>query len=125
MMPDDNLLATIAGYADTLGFFALSGLFTAHVTGHLVLIGAEVAGFGQGLFVKLTALPAFVVGIFDEAIAHYGLPGIVCVGRGSPFRANAFTEAVLAWIRCIANCLSKLAVTDSTWFGLRTSVMAL
>ena len=36
-------LGFLAGYADTLGFLALFGLFTAHVTGNFILIGAALA----------------------------------------------------------------------------------
>jgi uncharacterized membrane protein YoaK (UPF0700 family) len=60
---EDTVLAWIAGYVDTLGFVALFGLFTAHVTGNFVLIGAEVAGVGQGVLLKLLAFPSFIVGI--------------------------------------------------------------
>lgn len=60
---EDTILAWIAGYVDTLGFIALFGLFTAHVTGNFVLIGAEVAGVGQGVLLKLLAFPSFIVGI--------------------------------------------------------------
>jgi uncharacterized membrane protein YoaK (UPF0700 family) len=60
---EDTILAWIAGYVDTLGFIALLGLFTAHVTGNFVLIGAEAAGVGQGALLKLLAFPSFIVGI--------------------------------------------------------------
>ncbi|WP_260854616.1 YoaK family protein [Paraburkholderia sp. BCC1884] len=59
----DTILALIAGYVDTVGFVALFGLFTAHVTGNFVLIGAEAAGVGQGVLLKLLAFPSFIVGI--------------------------------------------------------------
>jgi len=60
---EDTILAMIAGYVDTVGFIALFGLFTAHVTGNFVLLGAEVAGVGQGALLKLLAFPSFIVGI--------------------------------------------------------------
>ncbi|WP_144109871.1 YoaK family protein [Paraburkholderia sp. BCC1886] len=65
---EDTLLALIAGYVDTVGFVALFGLFTAHVTGNFVLIGAEVAGVGQGVLLKLLAFPSFIVGIVLSSV---------------------------------------------------------
>lgn len=58
-----TLLAGVAGYVDTLGFVALFGLFTAHVTGNFVLIGAELARPGHGVLLKLLAFPAFILAV--------------------------------------------------------------
>ncbi|MFM0336902.1 YoaK family protein [Paraburkholderia fungorum] len=68
MKSEDTVLAAVAGYVDTLGFVALFGLFTAHVTGNFVLIGASVAGFGQGVFLKLMAFPAFIAGVAVSSV---------------------------------------------------------
>lgn len=58
------LLAFTGGFVDTLGFVALFGLFTAHITGNLVLIGASLGGDGHaGVVGKLVALPVFVLGV--------------------------------------------------------------
>jgi len=55
-----QILAFAAGFVDTCGYVSLSGLFTAHVTGNLVLIGASLAGhLGGGMVSKLVALPVF------------------------------------------------------------------
>jgi uncharacterized membrane protein YoaK (UPF0700 family) len=37
------LLSLNAGYGDTAGFLAFNGLFTAHVTGNFVTLGASLA----------------------------------------------------------------------------------
>ncbi|MFM0504228.1 YoaK family protein [Paraburkholderia caffeinilytica] len=68
MKYEDNALAVIAGFVDTLGFVALFGLFTAHVTGNFILIGAEVAGYGQGVLMKLMAFPAFIAGVMLSSV---------------------------------------------------------
>src|ERR1700760_4498942 len=55
------LLSLNAGYVDTAGFLALQGLFTAHVTGNFVTLGAALALGTSGVFAKLLALPVFCV----------------------------------------------------------------
>jgi uncharacterized membrane protein YoaK (UPF0700 family) len=89
-MNDDSLLSAIAGYVDTLSFFALFGLFTAHVTGNFVLIGGGVAGYGQGVFLKLMAFPAFILGV--------ALSSFVIRGRNpeTPMRGACMLYAVQA-----------------------------
>ncbi|MNK11245.1 hypothetical protein D3C87_292820 [compost metagenome] len=60
----NSSLGFLAGYVDTLGFVALFGLFTAHVTGNFVLIGAEMAHpQGGPLLLKILAFPAFIFGV--------------------------------------------------------------
>jgi uncharacterized membrane protein YoaK (UPF0700 family) len=55
------LLSVNAGYVDTAGFLALQGLFTAHVTGNFVTLGASIALGTSGAVAKLLALPVFCV----------------------------------------------------------------
>jgi len=54
-------LAFNGGYVDTAGFLALHGLFTAHVTGNFVTLGAALAHGSGGAIGKLLALPVFCV----------------------------------------------------------------
>ena len=57
-------LGCVAGYVDTLGFIALFGLFTAHVTGNFVLIGAALADPSHiSILLKFLAFPAFILGV--------------------------------------------------------------
>jgi uncharacterized membrane protein YoaK (UPF0700 family) len=57
-------LGFLAGYVDTLGFLALFGLFTAHVTGNFILIGAALADPSRSsILLKFLAFPAFVAGV--------------------------------------------------------------
>src|SRR5882724_9582156 len=56
-----TLMAGTAGFVDTCGFVALFGLFTAHVTGNFVLIGATLASPRPGILAKLLAFPEFIV----------------------------------------------------------------
>jgi uncharacterized membrane protein YoaK (UPF0700 family) len=86
-----SLLAGVAGYVDTLGFVALFGLFTAHVTGNFVLIGSELARHGHGVLLKLLVFPAFVMAV---AIGH--LIGRYCERRGrSSIRPLLICETLL------------------------------
>jgi len=81
---EDTWLASIAGYVDTLGFVALFGLFTAHVTGNFILIGSGLAGAGSGLLIKWLAFPAFVAGIVLARVLDNQL-----LARGHGVRACA------------------------------------
>jgi uncharacterized membrane protein YoaK (UPF0700 family) len=64
------LLSFTAGYVDTAGFLALGGLFTAHVTGNFVTLGAALAHGTSGIIAKLLALPVFCLTIFLLRYCH-------------------------------------------------------
>lgn len=55
------MLTLVGGAIDTIGFVALLGFFTNHVTGNLVMAGGGLVKGGDGLWIKLGALPVFVL----------------------------------------------------------------
>ncbi len=60
--------AFIAGFVDTVGFVGLFGLFTAHVTGNFVMLGASIAQFHSGVIAKLAALPVFFLAVAGTSL---------------------------------------------------------
>ena len=66
------LLSTNADYVDTAGYLALQGLFTAHVTGNFVTLGASLVFGTSGRLTKLLALPTFCVVIIVTRWVSYG-----------------------------------------------------
>lgn len=66
------LLSFNGGYLDTAGFLALQGLFTAHVTGNFVTLGAALVMGTTGILSKLLALPVFCAVIILTRWLSYG-----------------------------------------------------
>lgn len=61
------VLSFIAAFVDTFGFIQLAGLFTAHVTGNFVLIGASTVRNEAAQLSPLLAFPVFVAGVAGTA----------------------------------------------------------
>jgi uncharacterized membrane protein YoaK (UPF0700 family) len=69
------LLSFTGGFVDTAGFLGLQGLFTAHVTGNFVTLGATLVLGTHGAIAKLLALPEFVLVVALVSIAAGWLAG--------------------------------------------------
>lgn len=87
------LLSFNAGYVDTAGFLALQGLFTAHVTGNFVTLGAALVFGTAGVLAKILALPVFCIAIIATRLASQGL-----AGRDSPALAKALSVKLILLI---------------------------
>jgi uncharacterized membrane protein YoaK (UPF0700 family) len=73
------ILSVNGGYVDTAGFLALQGLFTAHVTGNFVTLGAALVLGTSGVAAKLLALPTFCLVVVATRLMSYHL-----AARGLP-----------------------------------------
>jgi len=92
-----SALAFTAGYVDTVGFVALFGLFTAHVTGNFVLIGSElVHPSGAGVLIKFLAFPAFIV-----AVALTRMLALAIERRGKPMRRTMVLVQCTLIVACM------------------------
>src|SRR5260370_3472561 len=58
-----TVLSIIAGSVDAIGFLGLGGLFTAHVTGNLVILAAHLVSGGKALVAPMLAVPVFVAAL--------------------------------------------------------------
>ena len=56
-----GVLALLAGVTDVTSWILLGGLFTAHVTGNLVLVAADIVTGSAPHLVTVLALPAFLI----------------------------------------------------------------
>jgi uncharacterized membrane protein YoaK (UPF0700 family) len=56
-----GVLSVIAGSADIISFLGLNGLFTAHITGNLILIAAHIVNGSAVGFAHLLSVPVFVL----------------------------------------------------------------
>jgi uncharacterized membrane protein YoaK (UPF0700 family) len=55
-----TVLSVIAGSTDVIGFLGLGGLFTAHVTGNLVVLAAHAVTGGEARIAPMLSVPVFM-----------------------------------------------------------------
>ena len=67
------LLSVNGGYVDAAGYLALHGLFTTHVTGNFVTLGATLVLGTSGALAKLLALPLFCMVVFGIRLLSVAL----------------------------------------------------
>jgi uncharacterized membrane protein YoaK (UPF0700 family) len=65
-------LSLIAGSTDTIGFLSLNGLFTAHITGNLVMLAAHLITGDSSTLSYVLAVPVFaLVQLLTSLFASY------------------------------------------------------
>ncbi|PZQ50205.1 MAG: hypothetical protein DI556_08895 [Rhodovulum sulfidophilum] len=124
------VLAFNAGYVDTLGFLSLHGLFTAHVTGNFVTIGAALALGSSGIVTKLLALPVFCVVVMGTRLAGRALAArhfpdlrlllwakiaLLTLAAGAALAHGPFSDADAPWAMLTGLALvAAMAIQNAT-----------
>jgi len=84
------LLSVIAGMVDLTGFYTLGNIFTAHVTGNLVVGAAALVGSGPLKLAQVVAIPVFML----------ALAGVWLLARISGYGPVALVRLFL-WVQFI------------------------
>ena len=112
------VLSVIAGCTDIIGFLSLNGLFTAQVTGNLVLLAAHVVAGSEVQIAKLLSVPMFMVAVGLTMLLANGLAAI----GFAPLRPLLLLQFVLLvgfLILCVtAGPHTDLSATTAIFAGL-------
>src|SRR6266404_3601375 len=71
-----TVLSVIAGSVDAISFLGLGGLFTAHVTGNLVILAAHLVSGGAAPVAPMLSVPVFMVALGLTRLLATGLERI-------------------------------------------------
>lgn len=118
---DIAAFAFVAGYTDVIGFIALAGLFTAHVTGNLIMIGVESVGSTEGLLLKVLALPAFIAAV---AIVRIIEKRLVQRGRDPVVPLVAVESLLLAAFGAVGLQLHATGADTGSHLAMLTGLLA-
>jgi len=131
------VLSVTAGSVDAIGFLGLGGLFTAHITGNLVVVAAHVVSGGSAPLAPMLAVPVFMVALGATRLLSGGLESIglsvlrplllleflvlaaflvVCVAAGPRIDPNSAT-AVLAGMLGVSAMAVQNAVAQISLGG--------
>ena len=67
------LLSVIAGATDSIGFLGLNGLFTAHITGNIVILAARIIAGNPAIISYILSVPVFMAVLFLTRLLASGL----------------------------------------------------
>jgi uncharacterized membrane protein YoaK (UPF0700 family) len=67
------VLSVIAGSTDTIGFLGLNGLFTAHITGNIVVLAARTVAGDPAIFSYILSVPVFMLVLLLTRLLAGGL----------------------------------------------------
>jgi uncharacterized membrane protein YoaK (UPF0700 family) len=140
------VLSVTAGCTDIIGFLVLNGLFTAHITGNLVILAAHLGGGGEAQIAPMLSVPVFIVMVCLTRLLAGGLESIglvslrpllmlqflllagflvLCVAAGQRIDPNA-TNAILAGMlgvsaMAVQNALVQISLKGAPSTAVMTS----
>jgi uncharacterized membrane protein YoaK (UPF0700 family) len=137
------VLSVIAGCTDVIGFLGLDGLFTAHITGNVVILAARIAGDGNVDVAQMLSVPVFIV-IMGLTVMLAGrlesrgvaslrpllllqlllLAGFLVLGvAGGPHIAPNSTEAILAGMLGVSAMAVQNVLVQISFKGAPTTAV--
>jgi uncharacterized membrane protein YoaK (UPF0700 family) len=96
------LLSVIAGMVDVIGFLSL-GLFTAHITGNLVVIAALLVHGGPPNMAQVLSVPVFVIAV----------AAVWCIAKTLKQRGHTFARPLLLIQFLLLTCVLIFSVIYS------------
>lgn len=112
-----TLLSVIAGMVDVIGFLSL-GIFTAHVTGNIVVVGALIVRHSRVNPAQILALPVFIL-----AVALTWL-----IAKASGRRGTSLTRPLLLTQFLLITCVlifSAITKPSADPHGLMATIAAM
>jgi uncharacterized membrane protein YoaK (UPF0700 family) len=138
------VLSLTAGCTDVIGFLGLNGLFTAHITGNLVVLAAHIVAGDPAIFSYILSVPVFMLvlfltRLFARALERAGLDTlgpllllqllalaaflVLCVTAGPWIDPNAATAVFAGMFGVVAMAVQNALVQISLKGVPSTAVM--
>jgi uncharacterized membrane protein YoaK (UPF0700 family) len=143
------VLSLIAGSTDIIGFLGLNGLFTAHITGNLVVLAAHIVAGDPTIFSYVLSVPVFMLMLFLTRLLARSLEQIgvstlrpllllqlfflvallsVCVAAGPWRDANAILAVTAGMFgvaaMAVQNALVQISLTNTPTTAVMTTNVA-
>ena len=95
------MLSLAAGSMDVIGFLGLGGLFTAHITGNLVVLAAHVVTGGVAQWAAILSVPVFMLML---CLARLLAGGFEAIGLSSltPLLVIQFVLLCSSFVICVS-----------------------
>jgi uncharacterized membrane protein YoaK (UPF0700 family) len=95
------VLSVIAGSTDIIGFLGLNGLFTAHITGNIVILAAHVVSGDPAIISYILSVPVFMLVLFLTRLLATGLERIGLLPLRPLLLLQLLLLAAFLWL-CVA-----------------------